>query len=254
MLKQEFRLFLDSFKVKKNFFYIIGYDLMFYIIATVFVSIFGGILTKISSTVDLNLINKALLDPTPAQMKVIETTVNNAKVLVYLLVASIFLYLLIILFSWSLSRGLIYANLLKKKFNSKFYWRFLLLNLVYFVPLILISLAFIYVIKEIPQAFYVFILVLLVMFYFLTLSYIFFIKGNKVFKATGNAIEFGFTKLHKLAIPLLLIIVVFIVISFISSLINRILGFGIQPFVSLIVFLIFMAWARIYFVKVVSKV
>ena len=243
--------FLDSFKFKKNFLYIIGYDLLFYIIAVIFVKLFGFIIEKMSSGVDMSILNRAVLDPSPAQVEIVTQTVMGAKAVVYVFAIFVVLYLVILLFAWSLSRGLIYCTLLKKKFNSKYYWKFLLLNLVFFVPLLIMFFSFVYVIKELPYAIYVLMFLILAVSYFLTLSYIKF--DHKVFKAIGSALEFGFTKIHKMLIPFVLILLMFFVMSFITSGVNRMVSFGLKPYVSVVLFVVYMAWARIYFVRVVEK-
>lgn len=254
MLKQELKLFLDSFKLKKNFLYIILYDLLFFIIAILFVKFFGGIIGKMSSNVDLSIVERVLISPSPAQTEILKATVNNVKMVIFGAMIAFTLYLIIIIFIWSLSRGLIYTTLLNKKFDKKFYWKFLLLNLLFYIPLLILLFAFIYVIKELPQAIYALFLILLIAVYFLALSYISFVKIGKVFKAVGNALEFGFTKIHKMIIPLILIIIIFVIMSLITANIIKILSFAIQPYVSLLIFIIYLAWARIYFVKVVEKI
>jgi hypothetical protein len=252
-LKQQLKLFLESFKFKKNFLYTIAYDALFFIIAILFIKLFGSILGRMSSNVDMSIINKAVLSPSPAQAEILKMTLTNAKAVVYGLGIAIVLYLIIIIFAWSFSRGLIYSKLLNKKFNNRFYWKFLSLNLVFYIPLLIISIAFVYVIKEIPQAIYILILVLLAIFYFLALSYISFVKNNKIFKAIGNALEFGFTKIHKMLIPLIFILIMFVIMSLLTALIIMNLSFSIKPYVSLFIFLIYLAWLRIYFVNSALK-
>ena len=94
---------------------------------------------------------------------------------------------------------------------------------------------------------YVSMLILLAMAYFTSLIYIQFTKKNETFNSIGKGLELGAKKLKTLLLPGILIIAVWLIINKIESLLPK------SIYLSIIIFVVYMAWARIYFVNRVES-
>jgi len=251
-IKKFFKDFADSFKPKISWLYIILFDLLFYGITVLLVKGVGSYLAGKSNAINLPVIED-LTALTAEQVQPIASQVQSLVISTILLSILIFV---VILGTWSLSRGLIYSILLKKEFNKKSFKKFILLNLFLFVVITIILTFFTaigLILQELVLSYrYVFYLVFLVIAYYLSINYIIFTKHNKVFESIGKALEFGTKNMPKLLIPCLLILIVSLILTNIQPFLG--IPLAIAPFVSLIVFVIFMAWARIYFVHKVEEI
>jgi len=251
-IKNLFKDFIDSFKPKISWLYIMLFDFLFYGISILVIKAVGSYLTKKSAAINLpDITNLNALNP--ADLEAIAMQMQNLFITIVVLIT---LVLIVILLGWSLSRGLIYSILLKKKFTKKSFGKFTLLNLFLFITIFVILVFFTAVgavlATLITSYRYVFFVIFLAIIYYLSLNYIFFTKKNKVFESIGKALTFGTKNMLTLFIPCLLILIVSLLLSRLQLIIS--IQAQIAPFLSLVIFVIFMAWARNYFVQTVEKI
>ena len=151
---------------------------------------------------------------------------------------------LIIVLGWSLFKGIIYNMLLKKRFTKRFYYKFSLLNLIWFVFWIIVLLLIILIFKNTiwPSLFYLFLLFAL---YLGIILYVNFVDKQDIKDCIKKAFHFGITKIKYFLLPLLTIFVIFIILSFILN-ITTMLPLAISAIIVVIALLIFIAWSRHY--------
>ncbi|MBW2995967.1 hypothetical protein KY332_01570 [Candidatus Woesearchaeota archaeon] len=247
MIKKQLKQFIESFKLKFNFIQIIFYDLLFYAIVYPSTYLAGKIITKQGSKISPeSLTQEAMAQITPDQLKLLMADVNT---LMFTTIIVGILLAVILLLSWSFTRGMIYSTLLKKKFTKKYFKKLIGLNLFLAVILIPILLFISGLLKtKIIALMYASTILLTALIYFIALIFIKLTKTNKVFESIGNALEFGAKNIPKLLIPGILILAAGYIIRLLSTLAPQIL------IISVLLYAAYMAWARIYFVSEVEKI
>jgi hypothetical protein len=250
-IKKTLKDFVNSFKPNIIWLYIMMFDLLFYGISVLLIKSVGSYLSEKSAAINLPVRDIAAMSA--EQLKPLASHLQNFFIAIILLVILSFI---IIMAAWSLTRGLIYSALLKKKFTKAYFKKFFLLNLFLTMPLAIILVFFTAIGLVLQGIFYhykyVYYLVILAVSYYLAINYISFTKKNKVFDSIAKSLEFGIKKLHKLLLPCLLILIVSIMLPAVISLIP--IPLTAMPLISLIAFVLFMAWARIYFIQEAEKV
>ena len=242
-LKKELMQFLNSFKLKFNFIQILLYDLLFYAIIVPSLLFIPNFLNKQGAKIDQSLLTQeAIMKATEVELQLFYSQLRN---LVIAAVVGIAALLLIALLAWSLSRGLIYTKLLKKKFTSKYFKKFIGLNLVLGIALLVITPFLATLLKV--QLIYLSLAILLIIAYFTTMIYIQFTKNNLIFASIGDGLSFGAKNILKLIIPIILIIIVGYILMKVSYNLPEI------SFAPLILVAAYMAWLRIYFINKVNQ-
>ena len=164
-------------------------------------------------------------------------------VLVALLIALLFVILIII--AWSLFQGMIYSLLGKKKFNLKFFEKFLLLNLIWFIPWLLL-LGILLIGSKTASLLVVSITALLLFLHFSLILYPLFTKENKL-KTIKTAIRLGITKIHYFIVPYILIAITFMIIAQINRL-------NLYYMLILAIYLLFFSWVQGYIADIAIKI
>lgn len=249
-IKKFFKDFVNSFKPKISWLYIMLFDFLFYGISILLVKAVGSYLSKKSASIILP--TGDLMSMPAEQLEPILLQLRNYFIAT---IVSVVLAFIIILVAWSLTRGLIYSLLLKKKYSKSYFKKSILLNLFLSVDIIILLTFFVSIgllLQDLARGYvYVFYAVFLVIGYYLSLNYIFFTRKNHVFESVGKALTFGTKNLPKLIIPCLIILIISTVLS---NLVPLIIPVQILSFASLVIFVAFMAWARTYFVHEVEKI
>ena len=249
-MNKQLTLFKDSFKLDITFIKVIIFDLLFYVILIPSFFVVGILLNKWAQKMDLDMLNQQILTKSAEEIQALTSQVQS---FIAILIITVVILVLIILAAWSLSRGLIYTTLLKKKLTKGYFLKFMLLNLIIGIVALILLIFFSVIVNAIPPAIYLFYAVVLIAGYLSVLMCVLFTKKNKIFNSIVKGFSEGAIKLKKLIIPCVLILVVFIILSLISFLLGR-AQLTITPYISLLIFVIFMAWARIYFVRQAEKV
>jgi hypothetical protein len=243
--KNSFGDLKSSLKFNKNILISGIYDLIFWAFVLIGATFAGGKIRKEAAS--LKVVNfENLLE---VGLNELNSNLMVIKSFFLLMLGIILAYSIFLLFSYSFFKGLIWCKLLNKKFNKKYFFKYVLLNLIYFSPLIII--VFYVNLKQILPfiwgMFFLGILILLGIHFSAILSYNFTLENN-IKKTFSNSFRKGI-KLHKY------IIFYFIVIG-IYWILRRILPFtqGKELISSLILLIIYFMWVRNYFIKVLRGV
>ncbi len=232
---------LNPFKTKE-FIFILLYDLLFYAIFIPCSYLFAFAINKKTNAIDLSALEQQTINTVSIAES--ELILSQMQSLVTWMVGLGILLASIAILSWSLSRGLIYTRLLKEKFNKKYFIRFALLNLIVLIIIAILSIVIFSLVSIHPYALLLYIPFFAIASYFITLTYIKFTKNIKIFKSIKRGLKAGFTKN---IIPALIILGIFILLNLLAS----ILPYNIIIYTALL--LVFMAWARMYFVDEVKR-
>ncbi|NQV09424.1 hypothetical protein HQ529_06240 [Candidatus Woesearchaeota archaeon] len=168
-------------------------------------------------------------------------------------VLTIFLTILLLLITYfiiAVFKGGIYSSILKKKLYWGHIWKKFLLNIIWFTCWIVILLVTILILRNTVMVYVFWILVLLI-FHLTPILYLKFTQKDKIFNSIKEALKTGFKKIHHFIIPYLVILLYFILISFIGyfvSLASETLS------VIIIVLLLFdlVTWSRYYIIRVIK--
>jgi len=241
-IKQNYDIFINSFKkINLKFFLILAFDILFYFILMQTGNFFLKIIEKKAANVDLaqNLLG---LDQQAAS-----GLLTSLRGFFFFLIISAILFLVLVAINWSVFKGLIWTATANKKFNFKFFKKFLLLNLIWLPSWFLLIFLFAVIIN--PETSPIFMMIILGMaFYFTNILYPLFLKENKLRKIK-EAFKLGIKKIHYFIVPYAIIGILLYAISKGYSLI--VLSVNLNPNVFFGILLIFIAWLRYYFVEIV---
>jgi len=248
-ITNQWNLFLKSFTLKPVFFFIIAYDLIFYAIITPCILIYKNIQLKKAAALRIANLETYVATASPAEMQAL---IQSMKSFIYFTIIGAILLLLIALFSYSFSRTLIWNYLLKKKFNTKKFLKFNLLNLFLgLFTLFLLSILLVFIRISLPIFITLFYFILVAIFLFIFLLYMNYINIGKIFKSLALTVE-KFNK--KIGIAYLFSIAVFAVILLLMFLLNLIIRTPYASTVtSLALLIIFTAWMRLYILSAVKE-
>ncbi|MBR9691618.1 hypothetical protein GOV06_02430 [Candidatus Woesearchaeota archaeon] len=245
--KDQLKDFLDSFRLKFSFLQIMLFDLIFYAAVMPLTYAVASMVNKQGEGINTAMLTQeAIMQASEAELVALTSQIRG---LVVGAIVGFGLLAVITLAVWSLTRGLIYSKLLGKKYTSKYFKKSLLLNLVLGLGLLLI-IPFIAVLVRTQSVFLVYVafIIILAAAYLVTLTYIQFTKKNAIFNSIGEGFSFGAKALPRLLLPGLLILIV-------GFLINKItLRLPSSLYISLIIFVAYMAWARTYFISETKKI
>jgi len=236
--------FKDSFKLNLDFLQIFLYDLLFHVIFLPLLFLTKKIISSKTQNLDLTSFQN-IASQSAAQINMLTSQLSS--LLTTLIISTVFLITLT-LAAWSFSRGLIYTKILKKKLTLKYFFKFMLLNLILGI-IILFSLASFTVLIKFSFFKILLVFAILITIYLLTFTYIYFTKKNQIFYAIGKSIQ-AIPKIKTLFIPCLLILVIFLIITLIISL----LRLTLSPYIALLILTAFLTWARLYFIPEAEKV
>ncbi|MEE9525998.1 MAG: hypothetical protein V3V78_05325 [Candidatus Woesearchaeota archaeon] len=239
-MKQRLVNFKDSFKFDITFLKILLYDMLFYAIVVPTLFLASYLMTSLMGGIDPNILTQEMI---AAKSPAIQAVASQMESVLVVAVITSILTILITLAAWSLSRGLIYTKLLKKKLTKKLFFKFAGSTFVLAILITNLLLVTSIVSKIISP--YLLYAVILIITYFLILNFVALVKTNKIFCSIGDALSIGTKKLPKLIIPCILILVVFAVLSALILL----TPLKSTKLIPLVIFALFMTWARIYFVS-----
>jgi len=252
----EFKHCLHSFKELKSVkaLVVASFDVLFYILMFVFTLLFSYMSNLISNP--LNAVDpNALLSSTAEQIG--DTKVMMTRILVLLFIA-VFIYLLLVLLSFVLSRYLIWTTLLNKKMDLKVYFKFVLLNAIWIFCVVIIAVVLLLPLKVMQSQVVImlysiiFAVFTIIVMYFTYLMYYTFTEKNLVFHSIKNSLVSGITRLRKLWFPVALILVVFVIATIISLPTNWLPKIAEDIFAGILL-VVFLTWVKIYSVSVMQR-
>ena len=259
---KEFKKYIKTFKeLDLTFIHTIMYDILLYSSLALGFVLYGLWATKIFEKLqelDIVGLQTAMADITQAtisnqeaelSLQLLQSTITKFIVLTILLI-------LFVLGVYALFKGLIWTKILKKKFTWKYFRKFIALNLLYVLfAVVVFILPVLLVLLGIKAGFWLlflqilFVIVTIFYFYFRTISTVLFTKTKRI-SSFFRAFEKGANKFKKLILPMLLIGVTFVVISLLSVLLNFV-SETISLIIAGLLLITFIAWARIYFSKLI---
>lgn len=247
-MKKQFKSFIGSFK-NKDYLRMFLYESLFYIIVLPSFLLVSLYLKHAADKLNPGALQNSI---TLQSIEAAEPIFRQFQFYFYMFMAFAVLLFLITLFSWSLSRGLAYTHLLGRKMTKIYFLKFSGLSLIFGIIIFAVALFFgsiVNISKELAYTFFIFIIAAL---YFIPMIYMSFTKDNKIFSSIGEGLAFGAKKIHKLIIPCIFISIVFILAIIINTL-QAIVTSSLASYISGILFIAFIAWARLYLVEEAKK-
>ncbi|MBW2966298.1 hypothetical protein KY342_04300 [Candidatus Woesearchaeota archaeon] len=267
--QEKWRLFLDSFRLKSSFLYVILYDLLFYVITIPLFILFPWLLNKKLAGIDPEILSRitstALTNITAAQTKELEMAVQSMQNFFAFFIIGIIFLAIASLLVFTLSRALIWNFLLKKKFEKKSYFKFNVLNVLLAVifaviifilarlrtlivmPLVSASVLFAFIVTSL-----LFLLIFVAIIYFVNLVYLNYTEKSNVLGSFGATFELIKNRFLDIYPSYLFMVMVSIVISLVAQ-IFWLFPFAIQRYFNFAVFILFAAWMRIYILRVIKN-
>ena len=193
---QYLKTYISSFKSKDTLLILpinILFILLIFGITKLIAILSQGWMDRIDS---IDLSNVAF--QTEAQLQSIIATLKGFVVFVIL---TAILFILLTILSWSITQGIIYDILAKKKLSIKYLEKFLLLNMVWFIPWLIIFFIMLLGHKStyVIPTFYILVLIFM---HFSFILYVLFAKENKI-RQIKKALKIGITKIHLFILPFL---------------------------------------------------
>lgn len=236
-LKNNIKIYVSSFK-NKNILLVLILNLSFIIVTAALIT-----LTKKISQPWIDKIQKVDLSNIVFQTEAqLQTIVSTLKGFILFAIFTAILFILLLITNWSLFQGIIYNILLKKRFNLKSFGKFLLLNIIWFIPWLIL----IFIILFGAKYFITPTLILMLLFlHFSFILYILFTKNNKI--KIKQSLKIGTLKIHHFIIPYILIAITFIIISQLNLL-------KISYLTIAFIYLIFFSWLQNYTKEIVLNI
>lgn len=169
----------------------------------------------------------------------------------FLIIAPI-IFLLFVIIDWTIFKGIIWVNILKKRFDLKYFKNFLALNLLWFIPWAILLVLVIVLVRQNASAYIVLFLFVLLM-HMSGVLCIAFAKENKIINSIKQAFSIGIGKIHLFLVPYTILIILFVVVSQLGWLF-KLFSYNIQAILSLILFVLYLAFARVFLSKIVLRV
>ena len=232
-------MYIESFK-NINIFLVVLLNALFVLLAMGAARLVGlfseGWMQKLNN---LDLENVAL--QSEVQLKSLVATLRGF----YLFV--IFAFILFILFfivNWSFFQGWIWNILLKKKLSFRYFWKFSLLNAIWFLLWAVISSLILFGGKT--ESFMILFSILILLFlHFSFILCVLFTKDNKI-RQIKKAMKMGILKIHHFILPYIVILATLFIVSQLS-LLNT-------AYLMAFVYLIFFSWMQKYLANVILEV
>ena len=241
-IRANIRAYLNSFRrIDKDFLSVLLLNSLF------FLSTAGAVkLIEFVSRGQMEKMNRIDLSniafQTEAQLK---STIASMKGFVVFLIAAAAVFVLFTILNWSFFQGIIHSILLKKKFNIKFFWKFLILNIIWALPW---SILFFIILLGTKVTYFVFTftICLLLFFHFSFILYILFTKNNKLANIK-KAMKIGTAKIQYFILPYFFIFITFIILSQLALL-------KLGNIIMLFIFIVFFSWWQYYIKNVILEI
>lgn len=230
-LKNSIKTYVNSFK-NKSILLVLVLNISFIIVTVALIT-----LTKKISQPWIDKIQKVELSNIAFQSEAqLQETATTLRGFILFLILTAIAFVLFLIINWSFFQGIIYKILLKQRFNAKSFGKFLLLNIIWVIPWLIL----IFIILFGAKTGYFITPILILMLLFLHLSfilYILFAKNNKI--KIKQSLKIGMLKIHYCIIPYIFIAITFIIISQLNLL-------KISSIIIYFIYLIFFSWLQNY--------
>ena len=227
--------------------FIILYDLLFWL--SIFFSL--AFVGKVLQSKSLELAGFDFENLLGLPQSELNALLSSLKGFLYSLLGAIILFILVLFLAICIFKGMIWLTVARKKIKLGFIMRFIVLNLVWFLLWIIPTIIIILLMRKNLIAPFLTI-VMLLLWHFTNLLYIIFLDKEKI-SAIKKAFSIGIKKIYLFAVPYLVLLLVFIIISFVFSPLSY-LPENLSAVISAIGILIYTAWIRIYIYLIVKNI
>jgi hypothetical protein len=265
-----FKDFLYSFKFGNMHLKQILYDSLFWLVMIIVMFGLKYMLSYGMNGIDASSLNSNLMQKSAEEIQDISGSVAK---LGFFVVSAIVIMVVSAIGMLGFTRGIIYSIIMAKKFSSKIFWKFAGLYLIILLlsPIVLIFLSFattfIKNINSVGMMYTMLGLLILItglILYVLTIVSAYIAKTGELFNAIGKGLSTAFGKFNRLYIPLCFVLLIFVLSSFLFSLLQAAMRSwymstssavvsGISSFLPFVYVIVFAAWARTYVVKEAAK-
>ena len=228
--QKQFKFFIASFKqINKRYIFIVLYDLVFIAIFFLVIPLFSKIfMSKLQNV----------------------TTLEGAASVLIMLLAYLATVTIILLLSYSVSRGLIWSMILKKKFTAPFFKKFLLLNFLWWL---ILALPFLIVLGAKQEYLFYFIAIIAIIYIHLTsIMHYDFTKNQRIGKAMKNAFKLTYTNFKSFLLPYAYVTLVYFILLQVFWIVPQTEKYMFFASVLFVVF--FLAWFRLYLSQILKKI
>jgi len=241
-LKNNLKTYVNSFK-NKRILLVLALNILFVLITAALIK-----LTKLISQSQIAKINKVDLSSIALQSEAqLQNIINTLKGFAIFAILTAILFILLLIINWSFCQGMIYHILLKKKFNLKYFEKFLLLNIVWFIPWLILFFVILFGAKTgyLAASFY------LIIAFFLHSSFVLYtlFVNNRLKKIIHLKIhlKISIVKIYHFIIPYILITITFLIISQLNLLNPNYL-------IITLIYLLFFSWLQNYTKDVIINI
>lgn len=239
-LKNNIKMYVESFK-NLNILLVLLLNASFFLL-----TIGAGKLIGFFSEGWMEKLNNLDLESVALQSEVqLRGIVSTLRGFYLFVVFAIILFILFLILNWSFFQGMIWNILLKKKLNFRYFWKFSLLNVIWFLCWVIIAAAILFG----GRTEYFIISFFVLMFLFLHFSFILcvlFTKENK-FGQIKKALKLGVLRIHYFILPYIVILITFLIISQLNLLKVGYIFMGL-------IYLVFFSWMQKYIADVILDV
>lgn len=168
------------------------------------------------------------------------------------LTVSVPLIILLTIALWSLSKGIIWNLVLKKKFSLSYFWKFSLLNLIWILLWFVPSLFFLFSFKTTMAAFFL-VFASAALLYSTPILFIIFTKENIIFKSIKETFKTAFGKIHHFIVPYIIILFSIMITPII---VLPIIYLSQKAYLTIFIIVLFicLAFTRFYLANVVKNI
>ena len=201
-LKNNIKMYVNSFK-NINLLLVLLLNVLFVFLTIVVARLIGffseGWMEKLN-----NLDLESVVLQSEAQLRSVVSTLRGFYLFV---VFAVLLFILFFIVNWSFFQGLIWNILLKKKFNFRYFLKFLLLNTIWFL-LWVVVLSVILFGGRMEFFIILFSILILLFLHFSFILCVLFTKENR-FSQIKKAIKLGILRIHYFILPYVVILITF---------------------------------------------
>ena len=178
-------------------------------------------------------------------------TANNIFSLLFLLLVYLFAVTLLLIVAYSVFKGLIWLQVMKKKVSARFLKRFFLLNLCWWLILLIPIFIFVLGAKQ-EYLFYSVILFAILYVHFTSIMHYVFTNDLRIGKAIKQAFAITFNNIRQFLLPYSYIILVYFIILQIFWIVPK--TANIMLFASILFIVFFLAWYRLYLSEILRRI
>lgn len=239
---KNWKMFVDSLKLKKEFAIIMLFDVLFWTVVAVLSLVLWGFLKSTAENLGLvQLTPQTTITAIAGYNEIIRGFFTEAAV-------ALIVFWLLLVIAYSFSRGLIWLTLLGRN-TKQFFKRFYLLNLGWYTIWVLIILFLMGTQKQAVGA-VIFVVLLILYTHLTTILHYSYTKTPEAGKAVGDAFSIGFGRLGLFVQPYVYLFIVYIILYQIQRLAPQ----NNTLVITFLVFLAYMAWYRTYFRNILREI